>query len=155
MRPARRRASRPPAVGPVIRLLIVDDNAMIRFGLRQIFTALDGFEVVGEAQNGEEAIRQARALLPDVILMDVSMPTLDGVEATRQILATHPTISVLMLSALDGQSHVDRARAAGAVGYLHKSIEPAALVDAVRSAYHPRIPPDPAARPQPCDPQTP
>jgi len=128
-------------VGPVIRLLIVDDNPMIRFGLAQIFTTADGFEVAGEAVDGEEAVRQARALRPDVVLMDVSMPKLGGIEATRQILAADPGIRVLMLSALDGQSQIDRAHAAGAVGYLHKSVEPEALIDAVRTAYSTGSPP--------------
>jgi len=128
-------------VGPVIRLLIVDDNPMIRFGLTQLFTTADGFEVAGEAVDGEEAVRQARALRPDVVLMDVSMPKLGGIEATRQILAAAPGIRVVMLSALDGQSQIDRAHAAGAVGYLHKSVEPEALIDAVRTAYSTGLPP--------------
>jgi len=128
-------------VGPVIRLLIVDDNPMIRFGPAQIFTTADGFEVAGEAVDGEEAVRQARALRPDVVLMDVSMPKLGGIEATRQILAADPGIRVLILSALDGQSQIDRAHAAGAVGYLHKSVEPEALIDAVRTAYSTGLPP--------------
>lgn len=128
-------------MGPVIRLLIVDDNPMIRFGLAQIFSTADGFEVAGEAVDGEEAVWQARALRPDVVLMDVSMPKLGGIEATRQILAADPGIRVLILSALDGQSQIDRAHAAGAVGYLHKSVEPEALIDAVRTAYSTGLPP--------------
>ena len=127
-------------MGPVIRLLIVDDNPMIRFGLAQIFTTADGFEVAGEAVDGEEAVRQARALRPDVVLMDVSMPKLGGIEATGGS-CRDTGIRVLMLSALDGQSQIDPAHAAGAVGYLHKSVEPEALIDAVRTAYSTGSPP--------------
>ncbi len=126
--------------------MIVDDNAMIRLGLAQVFATADGFEVAGEARNGEEAVQQAGALRPDVVLMDVSMPKLDGIEATRQILAAHPDIRVLMLSAHDGRSQVDRSRAAGAVDYLHKSVEPEELIEAVRTAY--LRPPDAAPDPQ-------
>lgn len=143
MWPAAARRWRPfGAVAAVIRLLIVDDNAMIRLGLTQVFATAEEFEVAGVAVDGEEAVRLAGALLPDVVLMDVSMPRLGGIEATRQILAARPAVRVLMLSAHDGQSQIHRARAAGAVDYLHKSVEPEALIDAVRAAYR-TLPPEP------------
>ena len=103
-----------------IRVLIADDHAVVRDGLSLVLSQLDGFEVVGEAANGGEAVRQAVILKPDVILMDIQMPGLDGVEATRQITDLMPSVAVLMLSMYSDEATAVGAMRAGARGYLLK-----------------------------------
>ena len=103
-----------------IRVLIADDHAVVRDGLSLVLSQLDGFEVVGEAATGDEAVRQAVILKPDVILMDVQMPGLDGVEATRQITDLVPSVAVLMLSMYSDEATAVGAMRAGARGYLLK-----------------------------------
>ena len=103
-----------------IRVLIADDHAVVRDGLSLVLRQLDGFEVVGEAATGDEAVKQAVILKPDVILMDVQMPGLDGVEATRQITALVPSVAVLMLSMYSDEATAVGAMRAGARGYLLK-----------------------------------
>lgn len=103
-----------------IRVLIADDHAVVRDGLSLVLSQLDGFEVVGEAATGDEAVKQAVILKPDVILMDVQMPGLDGVEATRQITELVPSIAVLMLSMYSDEATAVGAMHAGARGYLLK-----------------------------------
>jgi DNA-binding NarL/FixJ family response regulator len=103
-----------------IRVLIADDHAVVRDGLSLVLSQLDGFEVVGEAATGEEAVKQAVILKPDVILMDVQMPGTDGVEATRQITRLLPGIAVLMLSMYSDEAAAVGAMRAGARGYLLK-----------------------------------
>jgi DNA-binding NarL/FixJ family response regulator len=120
--------------GPeVIRLLLADDHTMLREGLRRSMDTA-GFEVVGEARDGAEAVELVGALRPDVVLMDVSMPVLDGVEATRQIHRSYPDVQVLMLTMHADAEVLTRALAAGAVGYLVKDSSTDEVVQAVRLA---------------------
>jgi DNA-binding NarL/FixJ family response regulator len=103
-----------------IRVLVADDHAVVRDGLSLVLSQLDGFEVVGEAATGDEAVRQAVILKPDVVLMDIQMPGLDGVEATRQITDLVPSVAVLMLSMYSDEATAVGAMRAGARGYLLK-----------------------------------
>ena len=117
----------------MIGVLIVDDQALIRAGFRMILEAQEDISVVGEAEDGEEALRVVRALEPDVVLMDVRMPRLDGLEATRRLVAARAPTQVLVLTTFDGDETVYEALRAGAAGFLLKSAPPAKLVDAVRT----------------------
>ncbi|WP_435738140.1 response regulator transcription factor [Cellulosimicrobium sp. PMB13] len=116
---------------PTVRVLLADDHAAIRAGLRLLLEAADDVEVVGEAADGTAAIANARALRPDVVLMDLRMPGVDGIEATRAI-TTEGLADVLVLTTFDLDEYVDGALRAGAAGFLLKTAEPAALLDAVR-----------------------
>jgi DNA-binding NarL/FixJ family response regulator len=115
-----------------LRLLIVDDQALVRAGFRKLLESEDGFEVVGEAGDGVEAVAAARRLAPDVVLMDIRMPKLDGIEATRQ-LATGGRPAVLILTTYDLDEYVFEALQAGANGFLLKDAPPDDLVAAVRT----------------------
>jgi len=117
----------------LIRILIVDDQAMVRTGFRMILESENDIQIVGEAADGVEAIDQARALQPDVILMDIRMPRLDGLEATRRILdAASPTSKVLVLTTFDLDEYVYESLRAGASGFMLKDAPPEQLVDAIR-----------------------
>jgi len=128
-----------------IKILIADDHAVVREGTRRILEQEEDLEVVAEAGDGEEAVRQATRLKPDVAIIDVAMPKLDGIEATKQIKSACPTITVLILSAYDDDQFVFSLLEAGAAGYLLKSVRGSELVDAVRavqageSVLHPSI----------------
>ncbi|WP_327639315.1 response regulator transcription factor [Kribbella sp. NBC_00482] len=113
------------------RVVIADDQALVRTGFRMILTAR-GIEVVGEAADGAEAVDAVRRLHPDVVLMDIRMPTMDGLEATRRILATPTDCRVLILTTFDLDSYVYAALAAGASGFLLKDVTPEHLAAAVR-----------------------
>ncbi|MFZ6029661.1 MAG: response regulator [Chloroflexota bacterium] len=117
-----------------IRILLVDDQALFREGLRTLLSVQAGLEVVGEAANGEEALRLAGTLQPDVILMDVRMPVLDGVVATRRLRAAHPAMRVIVLTTFDDDEYVFEALRAGAAGYLLKDTPSEKLFEAVRAA---------------------
>ena len=117
-----------------IAVLIADDHPFVRHGLRTFLETLDDVEVVGEAGNGAEAVEQAARLVPDVVLMDLVMPELDGVEATRRIRAESPTTKVIVLTSFDADEQVFPAIKAGAAGYLLKDVRPAELAEAVRKA---------------------
>jgi DNA-binding NarL/FixJ family response regulator len=114
-----------------IRVLIVDDHAVVRSGLRLLLDASEGIEVVGEAGNAEDAVRQARSLKPDVVLMDVVMPGRSGLEATPSVLEASPESRVLVLSMQDDPTYVREAFAAGAAGYVLKEAADAEVVQAV------------------------
>ena len=116
-----------------VRLLLADDHRMLRDGLRRSMVE-SGFEVVGEASNGEEAVRLAQQLRPDVVLMDVTMPVLDGIEATRIIRAGLKTTEVVVLTMHGDADVMTRALQAGAVGYLVKDCSTAVVASAVRQA---------------------
>ena len=116
-----------------IRLMLADDHRMLREGLGRSLTE-EGFEIVGEASDGEEAVRLAGQLAPDVILMDVTMPDVDGVEATRRITREHPGIRIVMLTMHADESVIAEALRAGAVGYLVKDCSTDEIADAVRMA---------------------
>lgn len=116
-----------------IRVLIADDHAVVRDGLCLVLSQMDGFDVVGEAATGDEAIRQALMLKPDVILMDVQMPGVDGVEATRRITELVPNVAVLMLSMYSDEAAAVGALRAGARGYLLKGARHADVVAALHA----------------------
>jgi DNA-binding NarL/FixJ family response regulator len=116
----------------LIRVLIADDQALVRSGFRMILEARADLEVVGEAENGETAIELARELEPDVVLMDVRMPVLDGVEATRRLLEGGSEARVIILTTFDLDEYVFEALRAGASGFLLKDVQPAQLVEAIR-----------------------
>jgi len=115
-----------------IRVLICDDQSLVRGGFRMIIEARVGLEVVGEAENGLQAIAMARDTEPDVILMDVRMPNLDGIEATRQIVASGNPARILVLTTYDADEYVYAAIQAGASGFLLKDARPAQLVEAIQ-----------------------
>jgi DNA-binding NarL/FixJ family response regulator len=119
---------------PPIRLLIVDDHEGIRIGLEMLYSRAPGVEIVGMAASGHEAIVKCRALHPDVVLMDVSMPEMDGVEATRHLRECCPGSRVVVLAAMAFHHYIQGAREAGAVGYLCKDIPTQDLIGAVRRA---------------------
>ena len=116
----------------MIRVLIVDDQALVRGGFRLILEAQKDIDVVGEAADGREALDRARELQPDVVLMDVRMPELDGIEATRRLLAAESRARVLILTTFDADEYVYDAMKAGASGFLLKDVRPEQLPDAVR-----------------------
>jgi NarL family two-component system response regulator LiaR len=128
-----------------IRVLIVDDHTIVRKGIRALLAEIEGIEVVGEADNGQEAIAQADTLHPDVILMDLAMPKMDGIEATRQIKASQPESRILVMTSFAADDKVFPAIKAGALGYLLKESAPEDLVQAIRqihrgeSSLHPTI----------------
>ena len=115
----------------VIRVLIADDHAVVRHGLRGFLSLQDDIEVVAEAEDGREALAEARALSPDVVLMDIRMPALDGLEATRRLLAADGSSRVLILTTFDADEYVYEAMKAGASGFLLKDVRPEQLADAV------------------------
>jgi len=118
----------------MIRLLIADDHPVVRDGLRGIFEASEEFEVVGEAANGRDAVDRAAVLLPDVVLMDLRMPELDGVSAIRRLAERGVATRVLVLTTFDTDSDVVPAIEAGATGYLLKDSPPEELIRGVRAA---------------------
>jgi DNA-binding NarL/FixJ family response regulator len=114
------------------RVLIADDQALVRSGFRLIVETREDLEVVGEAENGEDAVRLVAELAPDVVLMDVRMPVLDGIEATRRIAASDSPARILVLTTFDLDEYVYAAIRAGASGFLLKDVRPSDLVDAIR-----------------------
>ena len=119
----------------MIRILLVDDQALVRAGFRMILDAEEDVEVVGEAVDGRDAIEQVRTLRPDVVLMDIRMPELDGIEATRRLLANagDDPVRVLMLTTFDLNEYVYEALRAGASGFLLKDVPPEQLVAGIRA----------------------
>jgi DNA-binding NarL/FixJ family response regulator len=117
-----------------LRVLLVDDQAFFREAVHTLLSLNPDFEVVGEAANGEEAILQADLLSPDVVLMDLRMPLLNGVEATRRIRLAHPASQVIVLTTFEDDAEVFDAVRAGAVGYLLKDVPGSRLMEAIRSA---------------------
>ncbi|KGM08964.1 response regulator transcription factor [Cellulomonas bogoriensis] len=117
----------------MIRVLLVDDQALMRMGFRLVLEAEDDLEVVGEAGDGGTAVDQVRALAPDVVLMDVRMPGTNGIDATRQITAAHPGTRVLILTTFDLDEYAFAALRAGASGFMLKDARPTELVAAVRA----------------------
>jgi len=118
----------------VISVLIADDHPFVRHGLRTYLETLEDMDVAGEAADGAEAVELAGRLLPDVVLMDLVMPELDGIEATRRIKAASPATKVIALTSFDDDEKVFPAIKAGAAGYLLKDVRPAELAEAVRKA---------------------
>jgi len=117
----------------VTTVLLVDDQALIRMGLRLVIDSEPDLEVVGEASDGAVALDQVAALGPDVVLMDIRMPGVDGIEATRRVVAEHPDVRVLVLTTFDVDEYAFAALRAGASGFLLKSARPEELADAIRT----------------------
>jgi DNA-binding NarL/FixJ family response regulator len=115
-----------------IRVLLCDDQALVRSGFRMILEARDDLEVVGEAEDGQQAIDLAASTAPDVVLMDVRMPNLDGIEATRRLVQSGSAAQIIVLTTYDLDEHVYAAIRAGASGFLLKDVQPVQLVDAIR-----------------------
>ncbi len=118
-----------------IRVLVVDDHAVVREGLRTYLALQDGLEVVGEAADGEEAVREAERLRPDVVLMDLVMPRLDGAGAMLELRTRLPSARVIVLTSYADDDRLLPAIRAGAAGYLMKNVQPAELARAVRAAH--------------------
>jgi DNA-binding NarL/FixJ family response regulator len=129
----------------MIRLLIADDHVVVRTGLAQLVSGFDDVELVGEAANGEEAVALAAELGPDVVLMDLEMPRLDGIEATRRIKEARPEAAVVVLTSFSDRERILRALDAGAAGYLLKDAEPDELERAIHAAARGDAPLDPKA----------
>ena len=117
-----------------IRVMVVDDHAIVRIGLKQVLDLSGEFKVVGQAADGEEAVRVAAEVSPDLVLMDVIMPRKDGVEACREIMASSSEVRVVMLTASNAEDAVVESVAAGASGYLLKETDMEQLLSALRSA---------------------
>jgi NarL family two-component system response regulator LiaR len=114
-----------------IRVLIVDDHTIVRKGIKALLAEKSDIQIVGEADNGLDAISLSKQLEPDVILMDLLMPKMDGIDATRQITARQPNVRVLVLTSFVGDEKIFPAIKAGAMGYLLKDSEPAELIEAI------------------------
>ena len=128
-----------------IKVLVVDDHAIVRQGLERLFMTADDIELVGMAADGVEALAIVREKAPDVVLMDLSMPVMDGVAATRAITAEAPESKVVVLTSYGEESRILDALNAGALGYLLKHTDPDDLIEAVRAAYAGDAPLDPRA----------
>lgn len=130
---------------PDVRVLIADDHPLVRQGLRSYLQTVDGIEVVGEASDGDQAIALAAELAPDVVLMDLAMPNVDGIEATRRLSESSPEIKVIALTSFATDDKVFPAIRAGAAGYLLKEADPSEVADAIakvargESILHPQI----------------
>ena len=128
-----------------IKILLAEDHVVVREGTRELIQHEDDMEVVGEAGDGEEAVELATQTHPDVIIMDVNMPKLNGIEATKQIKVKLPSTAILILSAYDNDQYISALLEAGAAGYLLKNIKGKELIDAVRAVHagesvlHPKI----------------
>jgi NarL family two-component system response regulator LiaR len=118
-----------------IKVIIADDHAVVREGTRKILEQEEDIQVLAEAANGEESVELAAKLNPDVILMDISMPKMDGIEATKIIKKRNPAITILILTAYDDDQFIFSLLEAGAAGYLLKNIHHRELVDAIRAVY--------------------
>lgn len=116
-----------------VRVLVVDDHFVVRAGVCNLLSGVADIEVVGEAEDGRQAVEEAERCAPDVILMDLRLPKLDGVEATRRILAARPGVGILMLTTEDAEADVLTAVEAGAMGYVSKSSRKEELLEAIRS----------------------
>jgi DNA-binding NarL/FixJ family response regulator len=116
---------------PTVRVLIADDQTLFRVGLARLLEEDPRVDIVGQAGDGVEAVKQAGSLKPDVVLMDLKMPNLDGIEATRQIVASHPGVRVLLLTTFEADNHVIQALKAGASGYILKDSKPDSIVSSL------------------------
>ena len=115
----------------IVRVLIADDQTLFRVGLARLLEEDPRVQIVGQAGDGAEAVKLAGSLKPDVVLMDLKMPNLDGIEATRQIAASHPSVKVLLLTTFEADNHVIQALKAGASGYILKDSKPDSIVSSL------------------------
>lgn len=129
----------------MIRIVIADDHAVVRTGLTQLLATFADVELVGAAVNGEEAVLLCRDREPDVVLMDLEMPVLDGIEATKRIKAEQPETAIVILTSFSDRARILRALDAGAVGYLLKDAEPYEISKAIKAAARGEAPLDPKA----------
>ncbi len=130
----------------MIHILLADDHALIRNSLSRMLATQDDFEVVGIATNGQEALEMVSEHSPDVVLMDLHMPVVDGVTAIETVTRDHPDVAVIALSAFEEPTQVTAALAAGAQGYLIKDVEPEVLFAGIRAALTGGVPAEPASR---------
>ena len=121
------------AILPKIRVLLADDHTILRAGLRMMLNAQEDIEVVGEASNGHDAITEALSLLPDVVIMDISMPDRNGIEATREIKQRQPEVKVLILTMHENEAYLFQSLRAGASGYMMKESADTDLIQAIRT----------------------
>jgi DNA-binding NarL/FixJ family response regulator len=129
----------------MIRVLLADDHGVVRDGLGRLISALEDVELAGVAADGAEAVRRCAELEPDVVLMDLDMPVLDGIEATKQILADHPAVAVLVLTSFSDRPRIMGALEAGACGYLLKDVDADEVAEGIRAAARGESPLDPRA----------
>jgi NarL family two-component system response regulator LiaR len=120
---------------PEINVLIVDDHGIVRQGLRKYLDLHENITIVGEAENGFDALEKVNQFTPDIVLMDLVMPEMDGIEATQKIIATHPDIKVIVLTSFTEDDKVFSAIKAGAVGYLLKDVSPPDLAKAIQAVH--------------------
>ncbi|MFC4307224.1 response regulator [Cohnella boryungensis] len=118
-----------------IRLLLADDHQIVLKGISFFLGLQPDFEIVGEARNGQEVVEMTGSLRPDMVLMDLNMPIMDGIEASRRIAESYPDTKVLVLTSFSDRSHIVPALRTGAIGYMLKEVAPEQLVEAIRSAY--------------------
>ncbi len=118
-----------------IKVLLAEDHVVVREGTRELIKREPDMEVVGEASDGDEAVKLAAKLKPDVVIMDIAMPKLNGIEATKQIKASQPAVAVLILTAYDNDQYIFALLEAGAAGYLLKNVRGRELIDAVRAVH--------------------
>jgi two-component system invasion response regulator UvrY len=113
------------------KILVVDDHDLVRMGIVRMLADIEGYQVVGDAKSGEEAVTKARTLLPDVVLMDVKMPGMGGLEATKKLLVVNPTLKIIAVTACDDDLYPTRLMQAGAVGYVTKGAEFSEITNAI------------------------
>lgn len=118
-----------------ITILLAEDHVVVRESIRQSLERKSNFRVIGEASDGEEAVKMARELVPDVVIMDISMPKLNGIEATKQIKASQPSVAILALTAYDYEQYIFPLLAAGAAGYLLKDVNSRELINAIETVH--------------------
>lgn len=119
----------------MIKVLLVDDHELVRIGIRRLLQDVSGIKVVGDASAGEEAIRMAKELIPDVVLMDVQMPGIGGLEATRKMIRHNPDIKILALTVCDDEPYPSRLLQAGAAGYITKGCSSEEMIRAIRTVH--------------------
>ena len=129
----------------MIKVLIVDDHSMVRQGLTDLLTSAEGIEVVGAIADGDQALTAVTELEPDIVLMDLSMPGMDGIDATRAVVAEYPSVRVIMLTSFSESSRILASLEAGAVGYVLKDAEPPEIIKALRDAAEGGVPLSPKA----------
>src|SRR5579864_8854160 len=119
----------------LIKVLLVDDHELVRIGIKRLLQDVNGIKVIGEASTGEEAIKIAKELIPDVVLMDLQMPGIGGLEATRKMIRHNPDIKILALTVCDDEPYPSRLLQAGAAGYLTKGCDTDEMVRAIRAVH--------------------
>lgn len=119
----------------LIKVLLVDDHELVRIGIKRLLQDVTGMKVIGESATGEEAIRLAKTLIPDVVLMDVQMPGIGGLEATRKMIRHNPDLKILALTVCDDEPYPSRLLQAGAAGYITKGCDPDEMIRAIRTVH--------------------